>query len=371
MMSALVYGEEHELLREQTRRYLSERCPIALVQAIAQGEAAPDFGNDLAELGWFGLVLPEEYGGAGLGFSHLAVVLEEAGRVLLPAPLLSTTLAALAISRGGSAAQHRELLPGLAAGERRATLAYVEPDGAWDVHATRARREDGRLHGEKHHVWEALGADLLVVPFLEAGRGRVAVVDASAEGVDVAPEVVLDATRPSARVRFSGVDVPEERVLEADGAAIFEALLPRACTALAAEQVGSADALLTMTAEYTATREQFGKPIGAFQAVKHPLVNVLIAVEQGRSLVYGAASLLDSVDPPAPDGEVEQLARMAKAHASDAHVFAASRAIQLHGGYGFTLDCPAHLYFKRAQASRAAWGDAAHHRRVIGDRLCA
>ena len=158
--------------------------------------------------------------------------------------------------------------------------------------------------------------------------------------------------------------------------AIFAHLLPRACAALAAEQAGGADALLSMTSAYAAERKQFGKPIGAFQAVKHPLVNVLIEVEQGRSLVYAAAVALDSLDAAgssAADGEArveaEELARMAKAHLSDAYGFAASRAIQLHGGFGFTFDCDAHLYFKRAQVSRAAWGDAAHHRRWIGDRL--
>jgi len=190
-------------------------------------------------------------------------------------------------------------------------------------------------------------------------------------------------------VTFREVELPEERILAASGEALQDSLTILACAALAAEQIGGADALLAMTAAYAATRNQFGKPIGAFQAVKHPLVDVLIGVEQGRSLVYAAASALDAAPrSPAPSssasssttplgaaaelrGEGAALARMAKAHASDTYVFAASRAIQLHGGFGFTLDCDAHLYFKRAQASRAAWGDAAHHRRHLGDRLIA
>jgi len=371
MAVELSYDEEHELLREEARRFLADRCPISRVQDVARGASAPDLVSELGGLGWLGLVLPEEYGGAGLGFTHLAVLLEETGRSLLPAPLLSSTLAGLAILHGGSAAQRAEHLPRIASGEARATLAFVEPDGAWDFRATRAVRTAERLHGEKHFVWDGVGADLLVVPFAaedDGGALRVAVVDARADGVALEPEVGLDPTRPSARATFTGVRVPEDCVLAMDGETVSNALLARACTALAAEQAGGADALLKMTSEYAATRQQFGKPIGAFQAVKHPLVNVLIAVEQGRSLVYAAASALDA--DPSPTAETEELARMAKAHVSDAYVFAASRAVQLHGGFGFTLDCDAHLYFKRAQASRAAWGDAAHHRRVIGDRLC-
>jgi len=149
-------------------------------------------------------------------------------------------------------------------------------------------------------------------------------------------------------------------------AAPSDRLVAWACVALAAEMAGGADALLAMTAAYAATREQFGKPIGSFQAVKHPLVNVLVGVESLRSLVYAAASALD-----AESADAEALARMAKAHACDVYVFAASRAVQLHGGFGFTLDCDAHLYLKRAQTTRPAFGDAMQQRRWLADRLMA
>ena len=141
-------------------------------------------------------------------------------------------------------------------------------------------------------------------------------------------------------------------------------MLPTAWVALAAEMAGGADALLEMTAAYAATREQFGKPIGAFQGVKHPLVNVLIGVEQTRSLVYAAASALAEDAPEAP-----LLARMAKAHANEVYPFAASRAVQFHGGYGFTEDCDAHLYLRRAQCSRAAFGSSREHRAAIAAAL--
>lgn len=373
MAVRLTYSEEHDLLREEARRFLADRFPITRVRELTSEARAPEASSkivpELAQLGWLGLVLPEEHGGAGLGFTHLAVLLEEVGRALVPAPLLSSTLAGLAILHGGSDEQQADLLPGIIAGETLATLAYVDADGAWDFRATSATRSDGRLRGVKHHVWDGATADLFVVPLREDGVLQIAVVDARAEGVVLTSDVVLDRTRPSSRVEFSDVALSEDRILERGGEVVADAILAQACTALAAEQIGGADALLAMTAEYAATRQQFGKPIGAFQAVKHPLVNVLIAVEQGRSLVYAAASALDA-GAAAEDGEALELARMAKAHASDAYVFAASRSIQLHGGFGFTLDCDAHLYFKRAQVSRAAWGDAVHHRAAIGARLC-
>jgi alkylation response protein AidB-like acyl-CoA dehydrogenase len=324
------YEEEHALLRAEARRWLEERFPIARVRSLAdspRGEDPADW-KELAELGWLGLVIPEKHGGAGLGATHLAVLMEETGRRLVPSPLLPSTLAALALVLDGSDAQIAGLLPALASGETRAVYA----------------------HGAS--VWGAEHADLLVV----STRDGVEVLERSAAALEIRPEIVLDRTRRSARVTRKGValDTPQ-----ASGR-----LTAWACLALAAEMAGGADALLAMTAAYTATREQFGKPIGSFQAVKHPLVNVLLGVEGLRSLVYAAASALDAQSPDA-----EALARMAKAQASDVYVFAASRAVQLHGGFGFTLDCDAHLYLKRAQTTRPAFGDAMAQRRWLAERL--
>ena len=367
-MSSLRYDEEHALLREQARRWFAERSSMSVVRRLvgdARGDD-PQVWAELARLGWLGMVIPETYGGSGLGFTHLAVLLEESGRQVLPSPLLPVTLAALAIQHGGSEAQRARVLPRVAAGETVVTLAYVEPDGAWQPTETRATRSQGRLSGEKHHVWAAATADMLIVPFRERGATRVALVQAAADGVTVVPEMGVDRTRRSARIVLRDVRVSHDDVLALSAEEVFAHVLPRACTAMAAEMAGGADALLTMTAAYATTRVQFGRPIGSFQAVKHPLVNVLIGVEHGRSLVYAAAAALD-------DGaaDAEMLARMAKAHLNDTYMFAASRGVQLHGGFGFTIDCDVHLYFKRAHASRPAFGDATHHRRWIAERLIA
>jgi alkylation response protein AidB-like acyl-CoA dehydrogenase len=366
MSVPLPYGEDHALLRDEARRWLTERCSKAWVRSFAQGEGADDtkLWRELAELGWLGLTSPESLGGSGLGFTHVVLLLEECGRALLPAPLLPQLLAGWVLERAGSREQCERWLPGLASGEERATLAHVEPAGSWLPAATTVERRATGLFGEKAFVWGAPGCDLLFVPVRDGSALRFTRIECSAPGVEVVPESPLDATRPSGRVRLDAVHVDDAALLPEPADVAFAELLPLACTALAAEMVGGADALLDMTAAYAATREQFGKPIGSFQAIKHPLVNVLIGVEQARSLVYSAAAAIEAGAP-----EAECLARMAKAQASDAYGFAASRAIQFHGGYGFTLDCDAHLYLKRALATRPAFGDAAFQRRWIADHV--
>ncbi len=366
MAVTLRYDETHALLRQEARRWLGERFPLGRVRALADSARGEDPGDwkALAELGWLGLALDESEGGAGLGATALAVVLEECGRALLPCPLLGSTLAGLALAFGGSLEQKARWLPPIARGETRVALAHVGPDGAWRAEDAGVVLAGRRLRGALARVEGGAEADLFVVLVREDGQPRLALVEATAPGVARAAENALDRTRRTARLSLENVALSAEALLPQPAARVFERLLPIACVALAAEMAGGADALLATTSAYAATRAQFERPIGSFQAVKHPLVNVLIQVESLRSLVYAAASALES-----GAAEAESLARMAKAAASDAYVFAASRAVQLHGGFGFTQDCDAQLFFKRAQTTRGAWGDALHHRRWLADRL--
>ncbi len=366
MSDHIIYTEDQEVLRDEARRWLAEEAPLERTRELVddlRGDA-PETWRELAELGWLGMGVAECYGGAGLGTVDQAIVAEEAGRVLLPSPVLPQWLAAAVVARAGSHDQCEQWLPALASGERRATWAHVEPDGGWRAIDTRVQLKDGRASGSKAFVWGATTADLLCVPLQSDGEVRVAIVDAQASGVSIEPEQTLDRTRRQGRVRLEDVAVEASALLERPANEIEQTLLPWAWALLAAESVGAANAALDMTADYAIQRKQFNKQIGSFQAIKHPLVNVLLACEQARSLVYAAASALDQVDPGAP-----QLARMAKVAASEAFTFATSRAIQFHGGYGFTDECDAHVYLRRAQASRAAFGDPAHHRRRIADTL--
>jgi alkylation response protein AidB-like acyl-CoA dehydrogenase len=360
----LLYEDEHAQLREEARRWLSEHCDANEIRRLAKDARgdAPSLWRELAEMGWCGLLIAEEHGGAGLGAVHLAVLMEECGRRLLASPLLPTLVAATVLEAAGTEQQRQRWLPGIAAGEQLASLAHVNESGGWqpgDTTVTLAA--DGRLDGCLCHVWGGAVSDLVVVPVKAAEGLRFAVL--TRENFEAEPEIGLDPSRRQARIRVRG-SIGTDALLPADAEAVWKQVLPTLLTALAAEMSGGADALLQMTAEYVATREQFGKSIGAFQAIKHPLVDVLVGVEQLRSLVYAAATAIDT-----GEDDALLLARYAKAQASDVYPFAASRAIQFHGGYGFTEDCDAHLYLRRAQCSRPALGDARHQRAHIADEL--
>jgi alkylation response protein AidB-like acyl-CoA dehydrogenase len=363
MTVRLRYDEDHALLRDEARRWLAERATPAELRRLAQDARGDDpaWWKQLAELGWTGLTVPEKCGGAGLGALALAVMCEESGRRLLPSPLMPTLLAAKAIELAGNDAQRERWLPRIARGEAIATLAYAEASGAWEAGETSATIAGARLSGNKAHVWAAPVVHAFVVPAREHGALRFAVVDSRDAGVAREAEVVIDPSRRQGRVRFERAACD---VLTGDADAAWRALIPWAQLALAAELAGAADAALAMTAAYARTRVQFDRPIGSFQAIKHPLVNVLIGVEQLRTLVYVAASALDAGDAEAP-----LLARMAKAAASETAPHACNRAVQFHGGYGFTEDCDAHLYLRRALASRVAFGDARSQRAAIASAL--
>ena len=365
------FTPEHELLRDSARRFLEARCPASEVRRLGEDPLGhdPKLWRDMAELGWLGLVLPEEHGGAGLGHLHLALLLEEMGRVLLPSPFFGCLLAGIAIREGGSEAQRARWLPALASGETLATLAFCEPTASWEPDAVEARAEpaDGGfvLRGRKTHVEGAASAALVVAPFREPDGGiALFAVELPAANARVEREIGVDATRRAARIDFEGVRVGAGARLAGDGLGALRATLLRGWAALAAEMVGGADAVLEMTRRYAIVRKQFDRPIGSFQAVKYPLVDTLVGVELARTHALAAAAALDRSPETA-----EPLARMAKALASEVYPAAVRRGVQLHGGFGFTIDCDVQLYFKRALASRGALGDGVHHRRHLAENL--
>jgi alkylation response protein AidB-like acyl-CoA dehydrogenase len=357
---------DHDLLRVTARRLLGERCPMREVRRLAADQSGFDraLWRELAELGWTGLHLPERFGGAGLDPLSMAVVLEEAGRALYPGPLLATALGGLAIARAGAPEQAARLLPDVAAGRTIATLALVEGATSWQPDAVTASAEPVaggyRLAGEKVHVPWAQAADLLIAPL--RCEGGISLFAVPLDRARVELEVPLDPTCRIARVRLDGAEVLADARLA--GPASLHDLLAPALVYLAAEMTGAAGAALDMTCAYARERVQFDRPIGSFQAVKHPLVDVLVAVERARSLVVGAAAALDHAA-----ADALRAARMAKVAAEEALLHASDRAVQLHGGFGFTWDCDAHLYYKRALASAATWGDARHHRRALAGDL--
>ena len=369
------YGEDQQILRREARRALESWCTLETVRKIMETPEGHDEGmwRRMAEMGWLGLAVPEEHGGSDLSMVSLATLAEEMGRALLPSPFHGTLLATLLIREAGSASQRSAWLPRIVSGDLKGAVALAEAQSGWDlasVSATATRKGDRiTLAGEKHLVTDAPSADLIVGTFREPEGLSLFAVEPGAAGVKVSPDRLVDQTRRSGCVVFPGVEVGAEARMGAPGTALatLARVMPRMWTALAAEMAGGMDRILAITVDYAKVREQFGKQIGAFQAVKHPLVNVMIDVEMTRSLVYRAAAAIDH----APE-KAERLSRMAKALASDAYANAAAKAVQLHGGIGFTWECDVHLFFKRAQWSKFALGDAAHHRKhiagmVIGD----
>jgi alkylation response protein AidB-like acyl-CoA dehydrogenase len=373
------FNQEQELLRATARKFLENECTSQFVrQRMAEPAGVTDeFWARLAEQGWLGLVYPEAYGGTGLGFVDLTVLMEEMGRAVMPGPFFSTVLlGGLAILEAGSEAQKKEWLGRISEGRARATLAFTEPNARWDAAAVTAtaREAGGRftLSGTKLFVLDAHVADVLVV----AARTRegkrpeeglsLFLVPKGATGLEVKLLPTMDQTRKLCEVALRDVTVGADALLgPKDGAwAPLSRVLDRATVALCAEMCGGAQRVLDMTTEYAKIRIAFGKPIGSYQGVKHRAADMLVEVENAKSLTYYAAWAVDENVPEAP-----LAASMAKAYVSDAYRRTAGAGIQLHGGIGFTWEHDLHLYFKRAKSSEFTFGDATYHRERVAQLI--
>jgi len=369
------FNEEQEALRAAARAFLRNHSSPARVREAMATERGydPDVWRRIgAELGWPSVIIPEEYGGAGLSYVELVGLMEEMGVALLCAPFFSTVcLAANVLLLGGTEAQKQEHLPAVAAGETTATLAYTEPNGRWDAAAiaTVASRRGGDfvLNGAKTFVPDGHTADLLVVAARREGSEgeegvSLFVIPAAAAGVERRLLPTMDQTRKQAEIRLTGVRAPAAALIGEEGAGwgILERALDLAAVALSAEQVGGAQRCLDLSVEYAKERVQFGRPIGSFQAIKHKCADMLLRVESARSASY-YAGWAASVS----DGELPVLAALAKAYCSDAFFQCAAEGIQIHGGVGFTWEYDLHLYFKRAKSSETFLGDAAYHRERV------
>jgi len=340
---------------------------LVRAQIEAPQGAAESLWTAMATAGWMGLGFGEDVGGAGLGLVEQVVLLEELGRVLAPGPYFATTLlGGAAIDGAGDTAQRRRWLPGIASGATRATLALLEGAERWDAAAIQLRAEpdgDGfRLRGHKNFVIEAACAELLVVAARhgdgEAGVALV-VLDAGTPGLTTRPVAMLDGTRRIAALDLDGVRVARDALLPGGWSALAR-VLDRAKVGLCAEMIGAAESVLERSVAYVKTREQFGQPIGAFQAIQHKCADMLVALEAAKSATWAAAWALDENEPDAPI-----TAATAKAVASDAFAKIAGDGIQLHGGQGFTWEQDLHLYYKRAKLSERLFGDGAWNREIV------
>jgi alkylation response protein AidB-like acyl-CoA dehydrogenase len=360
--------DEQQAIKSTAHDFLAARYKSERIRELAESEHGFEQSDweEMAELGWPGLALPEEWGGQGLGIVDLAVLFEEMGYALAPSPLFSNTVVGLALARCGSDEQRERFLRPLAAGELRGTPAL------WDAGSSAApgeftmeARADGDgvvLDGEKVLVMDAAGADLLMVA---GADGRRHLVERDAAGVTVTPATSIDLTRRLYSVRFDGVEVAGENMMPAEEAEYFP-VFNRLCVALAAESTGVAQRTMEMAVAYAKDRQQFGRPIGSYQAVSHRCAQMLLETENARSAVYGAAW--------AADAEPESLplaASMAKAYASDAGWRVPDASIQVHGGIGFTWEHDLHFFLKRGRANASMFGDARWHRERVAGAILA
>jgi len=369
------FNEEQEYLRETARSFLQEQSGSEALRAAMESEQGydPSLWKQIgSELGWPSVIVPEEYGGIGLSYIELVALMEIMGETLVCVPFFSSIcLGANALLAAGSEAQKSEHLPGIAEGSTIATLAYQGPTGAWDAGGIEATyRRDGSdylLSGVKSFVADGQIASLIVVAARAQGSEgedgiSLFLVPSDAAGLSCKPLPTMDQTRRQAEITLDDVRLPEAARLGEEGAghAALRETLDRAAIAIAAEQVGGAQKCLDLSVEYAKEREQFGRPIGSFQAIKHKCADMLVEVESARSAAYYAGCIA------AQGGEdLSVLASLAKAYCSDAYFHCAANMIQIHGGVGFTWEYDVHLYFKRAKSSETLLGDAAYHRERV------
>ena len=373
------FSQEQELLRATARKFLENECTSGFVRARMEEPAGvtDEFWAKLAEQGWLGLIYPEEHGGSALGFVDLTVLMEEMGRVVMPGPFLSTVLlGGLAIREAGSAAQKKEWLTRIASGKAKTALAWIEPSARWDAAgvtcAARETKDGFVLNGTKLFVLDAHLADVLVV-VARTSEGRtpeegtsLLLVPKGTRGVEVKLLPTMDQTRKLCEVSFKDAAVPADALMGAKGSAwpALSRVVERATVALCAEMCGGAQRVLDMTTDYAKIRIAFGKPIGTYQGVKHKAADMLVDVENAKSLTYYAAWAVDENAP-----EAALAASMAKAYVTDAYRKVAGAGIQLHGGIGFTWEHDLHLYFKRAKSSEFTFGDATFHRERVAQLI--
>ncbi|MGH7787387.1 MAG: acyl-CoA dehydrogenase family protein [Candidatus Binatia bacterium] len=353
-------SEDQLLLKDTIKRFLTEQCPTTRVRQVMEddGEGDKRLWAQLAELGVAGVVVPAEHGGLERELLDLALVAEELGYAAAPGPFLGSSMATIALSQGGDAALQARWLPAIASGEAIATVAWAEEGSEWAPERLQTRATGGTLNGRKLMVPNAQIADLLIVAGRDADGAGLWLVERGAPGLGIEAMTVNDLTRRLDVVTFS--DTPAVHL--PGGATAAPRALDAGLVLVAADAYGGARRCLEMSAAYALTREQFGQPIGAFQAVKHQLANMAADLEPSLALVWYSAHAFDRIQE-----ESTRHAAIVKAHMSDLYDRIARDATELHGGIGFTWEFDLHLWFRRALFDRSFLGEANWHRARAAD----
>ncbi len=367
-MATIEFSEEQTMLMETAVDFCRKHSPLDRVRTQIEQEASVDPGvwQEMVDLGWLGITIPETYGGLGLSLADVVPIAESMGRHLMGSPFLPTTLAAQALLTSGSEGQKEQWLPQIAAG-MPASIALTEDDGNWNLAElgsfAKVQGDTVRLTAKKGFVLDGSQAKVIVVSANVDGKPGLVLIQAEQlpQGALVR-ETVIDETRRSFTLEVDGLELPAEQVFpDADFASIEQAAL----LLLSAEMSGGLAGVLHVIIDYLTTRKQFDQYIGSYQSLKHPTVEILLSMEACRSHVYRAATCIAQGNI----AEIEEAVRMAKAQGSEAFAFAGDRAVQFHGGFGFTYDCDAQLFLRRALWCQYQFGDAAYHRNLLAPLL--
>ena len=369
-MGAMGFSDEQNDLLEVASAFCREKSPMHKVRALIEDERGYDSGvwEEIGSLGWLAIAIPEAFGGVGLGLAEVVPVVEQMGRNLLATPFISTTLAAQALLKAGTDEQKAKILPKIAAGEA-ASVALIEAAGHWDLTTAKAhaKRKGNKfiLSGTKLLVCDAEAASWLIVSVMF--EGKIALVIVEKEDIPkgaLRREILIDETKRSYALTLDGISLPMERLMCAGKSEETLAHLQLVANLLlAAENCGGAHNVINDMIDYLNTRKQFGKLIGAYQAVKHPVVAAYIGYEKSRSHLYSAAHSFTE------QGRGEVATRMAAVQTQRAISYASDRSIQFHGGFGFTYDCDAQLFRRRAIVNAALFGDENFQKKKLAELL--
>jgi alkylation response protein AidB-like acyl-CoA dehydrogenase len=365
------FSDDQKQLRDQARRFLAEKCTTKAVRQVLEGKDTFDraLWKGLAELGFLGVAIPEEFGGSGAGHLELAVIAEELGRVVAPVPVASSIyLAAEAIMLAGSDAQKRKYLPGLASGETIGTLALFEGKGKLSPSAVKAQVANGAITGTKTPVPDGQIADFAIVVARSGNSGRESdialyIVDLKGKGVERRSLQSIDPTHNQAEIKFNGASA-ELLGRAGEGWSDLTRVLDRAAVLIAFEQVGGSERALEMGRDYALDRMAFGRPIGSFQAVKHILADMYVSATLARSNAYYAAWALST-----NSSELAEAAAAARISATQAFQHCSKQNIQVHGGMGFTWEFDCHLYYRRSNALALGLGNISYWEDQLIDRM--
>jgi len=363
MSSQITFSDEQTMLLDTATEFCRKHSPIESVRArLDADQIDATTWKEITDLGWLGINVPEEFGGLGLGLSCVVPVAEGMGRYLMGSPYNGAITASECLATSGSRGQREEWLPKIVSGAI-GSMALIETNGSWvldQLEAQAIAREDTfELSGTKCFVTDADAADFYIVSVNVQAKARLVLVkrEQIPDG-NLHRETVIDETRRSYQLDLDGITVPVDQLLEGSD---FQAIEFASLLLLSAEITGGLVGSIHTIVEYLNTRRAFDKVIGSYQALKHPTVKILLDLEASRSHLYHAATVL--ADDNA--GEAEIALRMAKAHGSAAFTFAGDRAVQFHGGFGFTYECDAQLYLRRALWCQYQFGDEAYHRQLL------